>query len=101
MRYRAEDSIIKYKVGDKVRILPSEVLKSNHDVDGGGIMARDWGGKVMTIKEVRKGYRLHYKMIEDQPTFGGDGWNWFDSMIAGLEKEVKVSATDLMDFLTP
>lgn len=72
---------MKYKVGDRVRIV-------DHRTSG---MACDgnmdkWLGKVMTIKST-DGF-WNYSMVEDQGEFFGRGWYWTDTMIAGLaEKE--------------
>lgn len=92
--------ITKYKVGDRVRILPPEELIKHPDIDASGRMARNWGGKVMTVRLTNQWGRLPYKMIEDMNE-GSGGWHWSDSMIAGLEKEIEVSKADLMAFLIP
>ena len=64
---------MKYRVGDKVRIVSSWVGGTQNS-DG----AMDcWLGKVMTIRNIIGGY--HYRMKEDNLT-----WCWFDHDIEGL-----------------
>lgn len=60
---------MKYKVGDRVRIVSGPPKGLNKYL-----------GKVMTIKKVLTD---NYKMVEDK-----GGWFWYDSVIAGLASEV-------------
>lgn len=60
---------MKYKVGDRVRIVSGPPKGLNKYL-----------GKVMTIKNV---LTRNYKMVEDK-----GGWFWDDSVIAGLASEV-------------
>lgn len=71
---------MKYKVGDKVRIVSKKTggsWNSNGEMD-------KWLGKVMTIRAAVAGV---YKMMEDDEEFGGGGWFWHEHMIAGLATE--------------
>ena len=73
---------MKYKVGDRVRIVSDRTknMNSNGDMD-------KYLGTVMTIKEAHKtfafGISYHYRMVEDKCE-----WFWNDEMIAGLASEV-------------
>lgn len=71
---------MKYKVGDRVRIV-SEVTKKMNWIDEMDVYL----GKVMTIRKIVGELFLgsKYKMTEDK----GD-WFWDDSMITGLASEV-------------
>lgn len=69
---------MKYKVGDKVRIVGIPTITMNSS----GRMY--WLGRIMTIKRIgAKGYR----MWED-----GQSWVWTDDMIAGKVEEEKHSS---------
>lgn len=72
---------MKYKVGDRVRI----VSGGTKNMSFNGIMVK-YLGTVMTVKEARETYAsgipCYYKMVED------DGeWFWYDNMIVGLASE--------------
>lgn len=67
---------MKYKVGDKVRIVDYRTELMNCE----GAMDK-WLGKVMTIREVTNHY---YSMVEDDGEHFGVGWCWYENMIAGL-----------------
>lgn len=70
---------MKYKVGDRVRIVDHRV--AGMDVHG----AMDhWLGEVMTIRAVFQGDCLPYRMKEDYGENFGIGWKWDDEMIVGL-----------------
>ena len=74
---------MKYKVGDRVRIVDNWVLECNHAT--GGAMDK-WLGKVMTIREVSERHKCYF-MVEDQhDRIDGQcfGWYWYESAIAGL-----------------
>lgn len=75
---------MKYRVGDKVRIV-SKKRGDSWNVSG---KMDKWLGKVMTIRETRG---RNYKMMEDEGEFCGDGWFWYDSMIEGLAPELPIS----------
>ena len=72
---------MKYKVGDKVRIVSNKI--GSGVWNGEGLMDK-WLGKTMTISRCWEN-NLYYYMLED------DGiWVWSDSHIKGLaEKETK------------
>lgn len=72
---------MKYKVGDKVRIVDHWNSKSNENQSG---HMDEWLGKVMTISEVCKGY---YRMEEDCEQHRIIGWCWNEHTIAGLAEE--------------
>lgn len=71
---------MKYKIGDKVRIVDHRTGHMNHS---GGM--DKWLGKVMTIRSVDR--FLHgYWMEEDLGENIGCGWAWEDDMISGLSE---------------
>lgn len=70
---------MKYKVGDKVRIVKE---KTGCDWNREGLMD-EWLGKVMTIERVSSCY---YRMKEDY-----EHWAWFEKMIEGKATEMKKS----------
>ena len=73
---------MKYKIGDKVRIVSE--WKSMDNVNCAGRMDK-WLGKTMTIISIVE--NRYYKMKEDEhdkDCFLGDGWCWFDCHIEGL-----------------
>lgn len=79
---------MKYKVGDKVRIV-SEWDNSCHQNNEGKM--DKWLGKVMTIRAHWDG--CSYKMKEDETEYRGDGWLWNENCIAGLACEKKIVIT--------
>ena len=78
---------MKYKVGDKVRIV-SEWHNGCCQDDSGEI--DKWLGKVMTVRYVGK---LLYRMVEDAKDNDGEGWLWTENCIAGLVCENKIVIT--------
>lgn len=84
----SEENNMKYKVGDKVRIV-SEWDNSCHQNSEGKM--DKWLGKVMTIRAHR--YGCSYKMKEDETEHRGDGWLWNENCIAGLACEKKIVIT--------
>lgn len=78
---------MKYKVGDKVRIV-SEWHNGCCQDDSGEI--DKWLGKVMTVRYVGK---LLYRMVEDTKDNDGEGWLWTENCIAGLARENKIVIT--------
>lgn len=88
---------MKYKVGDKVLIKSYEDIHNNPKSDRSGKMARDWGGKVMTIKFVGTD---SYRMEEDYdyPANRG-GWFWYEDMIDGLVNRIDISTDELLEFI--
>ena len=72
---------MKYKVGDKVRIVSNKIGSGGWN--GEGLMDK-WLGKTMTISRCWEN-NLYYSMLEDDGS-----WVWGDSHIKGLaEKETK------------
>ena len=78
---------MKYKVGDKVRIVSKwgEGCCQNRS----GKMDK-WLGKVMTVRDV--GITL-YRMVEDIEDNESGGWAWTENCIAGLACENKIVIT--------
>lgn len=71
---------MKYKVGDKVRIV------NDSSIDTWPDDMMDWAGKVMTIREVHRNIVSGagcYRMEEDRSK-GFPGRYWYEDMIAGL-----------------
>ena len=79
---------MKYKVGDKVRIV-SEWGKGCYQNDLGRM--DKWLGKNMTIRAICFG--RSYKMKEDATENRGGGWLWNENCIAGLVCEKKIVIT--------
>lgn len=80
---------MKYKIGDKVRIMKKEVKENALEED---IINAAWNedmnkylGKIMTIKGVTciLGCKF-YSMEEDENENNGRGWAWTEEMIEGL-----------------
>lgn len=80
---------MKYKAGDKVRIV-SKWRKGCRQNDIGKM--DKWLGKVMTIRSVDYP-NLCYKMNEDEDERGGLGWYWYENSIEGLACEKKIVIT--------
>lgn len=79
---------MKYKVGDKVRIVDTKGASPHWNWSG---MMDKWLGKTMTIREVKSN---SYKMVEDNgERFDRAGWSWFEEMIAGPACEQKIVIT--------
>lgn len=79
---------MKYKVGDKVRI----VNKWGQGCCQNGLGRMDkWLGKNMTIRAICFG--RSYKMKEDAIENCGNGWAWSGNCIAGLVCEKKIVIT--------
>lgn len=70
---------MKYKVGDRVRILKRRTVNFN---PLGGM--DKWLGRTMTIRRAESGA---YRMMEDIGDGRGDGWIWCEDMIEGLAEE--------------
>ncbi len=80
---------MKYKVGDKVRIVSEWGEDCGQDLNG---EMDKWLGKVMTIRTVgSKGG--DYRMQEDKTEYYGFGWYWNENCIAGLACEKKIVIT--------
>lgn len=81
---------MKYKIGDKVRIVGYRTFLMNSF----GEMDK-WLGKVMTVRGIERD--LHgfygYWMVEDCGENKGCGWLWVDSMIAGLAEPEREPCT--------
>ena len=80
---------MKYKVGDKVRIV-SEWGEGCHQSPYGEM--NKWLGKVMTIINVDCDMEC-YKMREDESEQDGYGWYWYENSIEGLACENKIVIT--------
>lgn len=78
---------MKYKVGDKVRIVSK--WSKGCCQNSRGKMDK-WLGKVMTVRYVGD---LAYRMVEDSTENGGYGWFWNENCIAGLACENKIVIT--------
>lgn len=80
---------MKYKVGDKVRI----VSKWGKGCCQNGLGKMDkWLGKVMKIIGVYCD-DSSYQMREDKSENGGLGWRWYENSIEGLACENKIVIT--------
>ncbi len=84
----SEECKMKYKVGDKVRIV-SKWGKDCHQNSEGKM--DKWLGKVMTIRD--HWYGRYYKMKEDETEHREAGWFWNENCIAGLACEKKIVIT--------
>lgn len=80
---------MKYKAGDKVRIVSEWGEGCHENADG---QMDKWLGKVMTIMCVDCN-RKCYKMIEDESEQDGYGWYWYENSIEGLACENKIVIT--------
>ena len=80
---------MKYKVGDKVRIVSE---KTGPYWNSEGQMDK-WLGKVMTIRKVGS---VCYEMKENDGECLGSGWFWYEHMIAGpaVQYPAIVTTTD-------
>ena len=74
---------MKYKAGDKVRIVSKWGKGCHENADG---KMDKWLGKVMTIISVHCD-RKCYKMKEDESEQYGYGWYWYENSIEGLACE--------------
>lgn len=85
---------MKYKIGDKVRIVDKWPKDGSACQNHEGQMDK-WLGKVMTIREVRP---TSYRMEEDKKDRGFflSGWAWNEACIAGLvrDKQKIIVTTD-------
>lgn len=86
-KYYKETKKMKYKVGDKVRIV-SEWGKGCCQSPTGKM--DKWLGKVMTVRDV--GITL-YRMVEDIEDNEWGGWVWTENCIAGFACEKKIVIT--------
>ena len=87
-----EKRIMKYKVGDKVKV--REDLSTWEKYDNGCCVVPSMTvflGKTVTICEVREDIN-RYKIEEDYGT-----WNWTDSMFEPLESENSTDETNVSD----
>lgn len=75
---------MKYKVGDKVRIVKDKSAGGAWNSEG---KMDKWLGKVMTIKNIYAVDKC--KMEEDSSEWLNNGWNWHEKMIEGLASEVE------------
>ena len=78
---------MKYKVGDKVRIVSKWGEGCGQNERG---KMDKWLGKVMTVRYVIKQW---YQMVEDSTENGGCGWYWHENNIEGLACENKIVIT--------
>jgi len=87
---------MKYKVGDRVRIVDEWRPGCKENIEG---QMDRWLGQVMTIRQVKDN---HYKMVEDVMERNGVGWVWFESSIVGsIEEEESLNNfnMNLLDFM--
>lgn len=80
---------MKYKVGDKVRIVSEWGEGCRQSPDG---RMDKWLGKVMTIRRVDD-TGSYYKMKEDKGEYADTGWYWYENSIEGLACENKIVIT--------
>lgn len=78
---------MKYKVGDKVRIVSEWGKGCCQNLNG---EMDKWLGKVMTVRDVGI---TTYRMVEDAEDNVGYGWCWTENCIAGLACENKIVIT--------
>lgn len=78
---------MKYKVGDKVRIVSE--WREGCCQESSGQMDK-WLGKIMTVKSVGP---VFYKMVEDALEYHGHGWFWSETCISGPACENKIVIT--------
>ena len=78
---------MRYKVGDKVRIVSKWGKGCFHSPTG---RMDKWLGKIMTVRCVGESW---YKMVEDRREYFGGGWVWTENCIAGLACENKIVIT--------
>lgn len=78
---------MKYKVGDKVRIVSEWSNGCYQNIKG---EMDKWLGKVMTVKSIDG---MFYKMVEDAEDNTRYGWFWSENCIAGLACENKIVIT--------
>ena len=83
----SEENKMKYKVGDKVRIVSKWGKGCCQNQKG---KMDKWLGKVMTVKSVGE---TSYRMVEDAEDNVGYGWLWTERSIAGLACENKIVIT--------
>lgn len=69
---------MKYKVGDKVRIVSKWSIGCMENSNG---KMDKYRGTIMTVREVCNGF---YRMVEDHEERCGDGWCWYEPAISGL-----------------
>lgn len=72
---------MKYKVGDKVRIVSKWGKGCFQNCEG---RMDKWLGKIMTVRYVSSEV---YQMVEDVKEHDGDGWFRTENCIAGLAYE--------------
>lgn len=78
---------MKYKVGDRVRIVSEWGEGCCQNALG---KMDKWLGKIMTVKYVGRSW---YRMVEDTKEPDGTGWVWNENCIAGLACENKIVIT--------
>ena len=83
----SEENKMRYKVGDKVRIVSKWGKGCCQSLNGG---MDKWLGKVMTVRDVGA---TTYRMVEDIEDNDWGGWYWTENCIAGLACEKKIVIT--------
>lgn len=89
---------MKYKVGDKVRIKPLEVLIDNPQLNEKGLMNK-YCGQIAKIIEIIEGGV--YKLDIDKECRHGLGWFWYEDMLEDVDCENTASRSIIDSYTFP